>query len=66
MHKIAANFEALLEDIDKELSCDGKELNQVVMEIMKEIKGDNTTIVDNDKAILSRESVGMCLKLEEF
>ena len=64
LNTTSTDFEAFLEDIDKELSHDGKESNPIVTEIIKEIKGDDTKVDDSDNVVLTEKSVGKCLKLE--
>ena len=64
LNTTGTNFEALLEDIDRELSHDGKESDPVVTKIIKEIKMDNTKMDDSDNAVLTEKSMSKCLKLE--
>ena len=64
LNTTGTNFEALLEDIDRESSHDGKESDPIVMKIIKEIKKDDTKMDDSDSAVLTEKSMSKCLKLE--
>ena len=64
LNTTGTNFEALLEDIDRESSHDGKESDPVVIKIIKEIKKDDTKMDDSDNAVLTEKSMSKCLKLE--